>query len=224
MGFYPPDALVHEAQRRGVRLAAPDANRSQVLCHVERERGGLVVRVGLGYVKGVGEKEMESLVAERERNGPYTGIPDPASRSSASRNALERLAWAGAADGPTGRYVKSYATYRPVAGRRGALWEAGGAGTGVRHGEDVQMALPLEPPRAPELEPLDEWERAIADYRSTGMTLDEHPMELMREDLERRSCAAPTSPRSTTARQSRSPAWSPPASVPRPPTASSSCC
>ena len=43
------------------------------------------------------------------------------------------------------------------------------------------MALPLEPPRAPELEPLDEWERAIADYRSTGMTLDEHPMELMRD-------------------------------------------
>ena len=40
MGFYPPDALVHEAQRRGVRVAGPDANRSRVLCHVERIEAG----------------------------------------------------------------------------------------------------------------------------------------------------------------------------------------
>jgi error-prone DNA polymerase len=46
------------------------------------------------------------------------------------------------------------------------------------------MALPLEPPRAPRLEPLDEWGKAIADYRSTGMTLAEHPMGLMRADLD----------------------------------------
>jgi error-prone DNA polymerase len=46
------------------------------------------------------------------------------------------------------------------------------------------MALPLEPPQAPRLEPLDEWQRAIADYRSTGMTLDEHPIGLMREQLD----------------------------------------
>ncbi len=41
MGFYPPDSLVHEAQRRGVRVAPPDASHSRVLCHVERPRGGL---------------------------------------------------------------------------------------------------------------------------------------------------------------------------------------
>ncbi len=29
MGFYPPDSLVHEAQRRGIRIAPPDANRSR---------------------------------------------------------------------------------------------------------------------------------------------------------------------------------------------------
>jgi error-prone DNA polymerase len=173
MGFYPPDALVHEAQRRGVRLAGPDANDSRVLCHVERERGGLLVRVGLGYVKGVGKEEMESLVSERERNGPYEGTADLASRSGASRASLERLSWSGALDDLV-----------DTAGRRVALWEAGGAGTGVRHGDDVQMALPLEPPRAPGLTPLDEWGRAIADYRSTGMTLDEHPMGLMRGDLD----------------------------------------
>ncbi len=179
MGFYPPDALVHEAQRRGVRLAGPDANRSRVLCHVERDRGGLVVRIGLGYVKGVGKEEMESLVGERSRGDSYQDIADIASRSGTSSASLERLAWAGALDALVGAGGPVMFSNH----RRKALWEAGAAGTGVRHGEDVQMALPLEPPRPPELEPLDEWERAIADYRSTGMTLDEHPMGLLRDEL-----------------------------------------
>ena len=104
MGFYPPDSLAHEAQRRGLRIAPPDANRSRVLCHVEsprREpglRGGMVVRIGLGYVKGVRAEEMEALVAERERGGYYGGIADLASRSGAGLASLERLAWAGALD------------------------------------------------------------------------------------------------------------------------------
>lgn len=45
------------------------------------------------------------------------------------------------------------------------------------------MALPLETPGAPELEPLGAWGEAIADYGSTGMTLGEHPMALMRDGL-----------------------------------------
>ena len=179
MGFYPPDALVHEAQRRGVRLAGPDANRSRVLCHVERLRGGLVVRIGLGYVKGVREQAMQSLVGERQRGGEYAGIADIASRSGAARGDLERLAWAGALD----PLVEGEPGVTFPGGRREALWEAGGAGTGVRHGGDVQMALPLEPPRAPQLAPLDAWRRTIADYRSIGMTLDTHPLGLLRDEL-----------------------------------------
>jgi error-prone DNA polymerase len=188
MGFYPPDALVHEAQRREVQVVGPDANRSEVLCQVEPIEGELTVRIGLGYVKGVRAEEMEGLVSERERSGDYAGIADLASRSGAGSDGLERLAWAGALDDLVGRGdgIPAHAEdLVPSAGvRQGALWEAGGAGTGVRHGEDVQMALPLEPPRAPRLKPLDEWERTIADYRSIGMTLDEHPMSLMRQDLD----------------------------------------
>jgi error-prone DNA polymerase len=176
MGFYPPDALVHAAQRRGVRLAGPDANRGHALCRVERERGGLTVRIGLGYVKGVKEDEMESLVGERERGGRYRDLADLASRSGASRTGLERLAWAGALDALVGADTSS-------SKRREALWEAGAAGTGVRCEEGMQMALPLELPQAPELKPLDDWERVVADYRSTGMTLDEHPMGLLRDEL-----------------------------------------
>jgi error-prone DNA polymerase len=183
MGFYPPDALVHEAQRRGVQVIGPDANRSRVLCHVEPIEGELTVRIGLGYVKGVRKEEVESLVAERERSGDYAGIADLASRSGTGRDGLERLAWAGALDDLVGR-GGALAPPALGGGRREALWEAGGAGTGRRHGDDVQMALPLEPPRAPELRPLGDWERLIANYHSVGMTLDAHPLGLMRDDLD----------------------------------------
>ncbi len=58
MGFYPPDALVHEAQRRGIEVLAPDVNRAVVECDVELAGSGagrrrLQVRIGLGYVRGV---------------------------------------------------------------------------------------------------------------------------------------------------------------------------
>src|SRR5680860_1377865 len=113
---------------------------------------------------------MRALVAERDRSGAYRDVADLASRSGASGDGLERLAWAGALDELTGA-------------RRAALWEAGVAATGRRHGEGTQMALPLETPATPELEPLGAWGEAIADYGSTGMTLGEHPMALMRDGL-----------------------------------------
>jgi len=174
MGFYPPDSLVQEARRRGLRIAPPDANRSRVLCHVERVRGGPVVRIGLGYVKGVRAEEMEALAAERKRGGPYRGVAELASRSGAGLASLERLAWAGALDEvPAGDGE-----------RRGALWRVGVAAAGHGTGDGTQLALPLEPPEPPRLKPLGEWGETIADYRSTGITLGKHPMELMRPELD----------------------------------------
>ena len=175
MGFYPPHSLVNEAKRRGIRIAPPDANRSRVLCHVERVRGGLTVRIGLGYVKGVRKEEMEALAAERERGGPYGGIAELASRSGAGLASLERLAWAGALDGI------------PAEGgdeRRQALWRVGVTAAGRRSGGSTQLALPIEPPEPPQLQPLGDWGKLIADYRSTGIALDKHPLELLRPELD----------------------------------------
>jgi error-prone DNA polymerase len=181
MGFYPPDSLVHEAQRRGIRVTAPDANRSRVLCHVETPRseedvrGGLAVRIGLGYVKGVKKKEIEALVAERERGGPYRGIAELASRCGAGLPSLERLAWAGALDGiPIGS----------EGDRREALWRVGVTAASRLTGSGTQLALAMEPPEPPELEPLGEWGKLIADYFSTGMTVEKHPLKLLRPRLD----------------------------------------
>ena len=171
MGFYPPDALVHEAQRRGVEVLPPCIVRSAAHCRTEN--GG--VRIGLGYVSGVREGEVRALVAERDGGGGWRSLGDLAGRSGAAAETLGRLAWAGACD----ELVDG-----PEEGkRRQALWLLGVAVPGIGVPEGTQLALPLDPHTGPELRALTAWERMLADYGSTGVTLREHPMELLRPAL-----------------------------------------
>ena len=178
MGFYPPDSLAHEAQRRGIEVRGVDVNRSEVECTVESMAGGEpAVRIGLGYVKGVVEDEARALVKERQRGGPYLDLADLASRSGMGHDGLERLAWAGACG--------SLGAADGKAPRRQELWRLGIArgGERIRGRDHAQLALPLSLPAPPDLRPLDSWERIVADYSSTGVTLDEHPIEIMRPEL-----------------------------------------
>jgi error-prone DNA polymerase len=172
MGFYPPDALVHEAQRRGIKILGPDVNRSGVDCTVESP----AVRIGLGYVDGLRADDARAVVAERDREGTYGELGELASRSGIGRDALERLAWAGACDSIGGASSQ----------RREGLWRLGVARGGRRIAEGTQLALPLAVPAAPELREQGAWERLVADYASIGMTLGEHPMALLREELDER--------------------------------------
>ena len=178
MGFYPSDALVHEAQRRGIEVLGPDVELSGVSCQVSGGR----VRMGLGYVNGVKGAEIQALVEERAR-APWRSVEDLASRSGCSVDTLGKLAWAGACDGLVDG---------PEEGRRRkALWLLGVAAPGVPVGvgekAGTQLALPLDLHDAPELRELGVWDRLLADYGSTGVTLKEHPMELMRPDLPERA-------------------------------------
>jgi error-prone DNA polymerase len=191
MGFYPPDALVHEAQRRGVEVLAPDVNVSELDCRVETigaeagSAGNPPVRIGLGYVAEVAELDATAVIDERRHGGSYRSISDLAGRSGAGAAALQRLAWSGACD--------SLVQVRPghVSGpvdpdqelRRPALWEVGGSARATRADDGAQLAMPLNGSPTPPLPQLGPWERIVADYRTTGMTLGRHPMELLRESL-----------------------------------------
>jgi error-prone DNA polymerase len=184
MGFYAPDTLTHEAQRRGIELAPPDVNASEVECTVEwagrpDDRAAAPsddtvplgrVRIGLGYVLGTRRDEVEALVADRRERGPFRSLADLASRAGAGRPALEKLAWAGACDGLAGS-------------RRAALWQLGIAAPGERIPAGTQLSLPLDVPEAPALRTLNPWEGMVADYATTGLTLGPHPLGLLRAGL-----------------------------------------
>ena len=176
MGFYPPDSLVHEAQRCEIEVLGPDVNASGVECCVEPS---LAVRVGLGYINGLREDEAQALVDERERGGAYRDLADLAARSGAGRDGLEKLGWAGACDLlDAGEREAS-----PAGTRRPALWRLGVAAAAGRSDAGKQPALPFEAPASPRLRELGGWELTVADYESTGMTLGAHPMSLIRPQL-----------------------------------------
>jgi error-prone DNA polymerase len=163
MGFYPPASLVRDGQRRGVEVLPPDVNLSAAKCANE----GGAVRVGLGYVRSVGEEEAEATAAGQ----PYADVADLARRAPVSRGALEALVASGACDrfGP----------------RRELLWRAGVVARPqtVSRGV-VQLALPLEPTApVPELPPQTDWERMLADYGMTSLSVGPHPLELLRQHL-----------------------------------------
>jgi error-prone DNA polymerase len=173
MGFYPPDSLVHEAQRRGIEVFPPEVNASEVGCTVvDGTGGGPAVRIGLGYVLGVRADDVEALVAARQAEGPFRSVEDLASRAGAGRAALEQLAWSGACDALAG------------GDRRRALWELGAAAPGrrlltsvvgasgqrIRTELGTQLALPLDVGEAPALAALSGWDAMIADYATTGLT------------------------------------------------------
>ncbi len=175
MGFYPPDSLVHEAQRKEIEILRPDVNASAVDCIVEPS---LAVRIGLGYVNGLKEGDAQAVVAERGRGGAYRDLADLAGRSGASRAALERLAWAGACD-----EIVAEGEAGTAAARRPALWRLGVAAAAQRTPQGEQIALPFAAPSSPSLRELGDWELVVADYESTGMTIDTHPMSLIRPQL-----------------------------------------
>ena len=167
MGFYPPATLVRDAQRHGIETRPPDVNRSGV--HCELEEGA--VRIGLKYVQGLGEDDAEAVFAAR----PFTSIRDLAQRTPISHDELRALVESGACD--------SFGLKR-----RDLLWQLGlvprpttvpGSG-----GEEKQLALPLEPTvETPDLPEPTVWERMLADYRTTAISVGVHPLELMRPHL-----------------------------------------
>jgi error-prone DNA polymerase len=184
MGFYPPDSLVQEAKRSGIEILPPDVNTSRVDCTAEwvESDGGQAevdqrsqpgVRIGLGYVKGAEAAEVQRLVDERDRGGPYRDLGDLASRMPLRRQELEQLAWAGA--------LRSL----PRGDRVSGLWSVGLMPHHPATANGRQLSLAFEQQDTPELEEPQSWARVGAEYGSIGMTLEGHPMELIRPGLPR---------------------------------------
>ncbi|MHB8241316.1 MAG: hypothetical protein ACYDHN_04945 [Solirubrobacteraceae bacterium] len=71
------------------------------------------------------------------------------------------------------------------ADRRSALWQLGLAPAAEADSAmaGTQLALPLGLPGAPRLRKLGRWQRLIADYSTTGVTVGDHALAILRERL-----------------------------------------
>ncbi|MSQ30434.1 MAG: DNA polymerase III subunit alpha [Dehalococcoidia bacterium] len=198
LGFYPPHVLTNDAQRHGVDVRRPDINLSDARCTVEEitpdavqtDRRGPdhldAVRVGLGYVRGVGEAGANRIEEERRRAGPYRSLFEFVQRTGLSREASTNLIRIGAFD---------------VLGlnRRELLWQlglfAGGPASGAsvyRRGEQsglrrprdrqLRLALPTEQDQV-RLADFSAYQRMAGDYAVLRLSPDSHPMQFLRPAL-----------------------------------------
>ena len=123
MGFYPPDALVHEAQRRGIPVLAPDVNASDVGCAVVD-----VPASAVPAALGAAPSRRPRPVPRRRPQRPVPPRPPrPASASgsaTSSASAATRSRRSSRPGGPTGRSARS-TTWWPARGRgarRSSAW------------------------------------------------------------------------------------------------------
>jgi DNA polymerase-3 subunit alpha len=90
--------FMEECRHMGVPVLGPDINESEQAFSVTKSG---VVRFGLSGVKGVGDKAVESIIEEREANGPYKSVYDFAQRSNVravNKKSYENLVYGGAFD------------------------------------------------------------------------------------------------------------------------------
>jgi error-prone DNA polymerase len=167
MGFYRPAQLVIDARNHGVKVRPVDINHSFWDNTLEEKEGKYcALRLGFRQVKGLKEEEMQVLLAARQK--PFTNIHSLRD-AGISQTTLEKLADADA--------------FRSIGlDRRQAFWEASALGdrpVGIFKGQASASAT--EP--SIDLPAMTESEHVIQDYASTSLSLKEHPVSFVREQL-----------------------------------------
>nr|WP_228114620.1 error-prone DNA polymerase [Stenotrophomonas sp. MYb238] len=180
MGFYSPSEIVQDARRegrggrRGVEVRPVDVTCSEWDNTLEGGRmrrgkdddeGQAAIRLGLRQVAGLSEAVASAIVAARVRR-PFADVRDLCLRAGLDDRARRALAEAGALQALAGH-------------RHAARWDVAGI-------ERQRPLLPGSPDEdAVELPPPSAGEDVLADYRTLGLTLGEHPLSLLRARLRR---------------------------------------
>ena len=88
-------SYLYECKGKGVRILPPDINTSTDTFSVEDDH----LCYGLSSIKGVGDKVVKDIIAERENNGPYVSLTDFLRRNpSCGKDVFENFIHAGAFD------------------------------------------------------------------------------------------------------------------------------
>lgn len=169
MGFYAPSQLVQDARRHGVIVRPVDVLHSDWDCTLEAAgENTWAVRLGLCLASGMAKDAVSRIMAARPAYGRPHTVAELARQARLSKKDLRCLAECGA--------LKELAGHR-----REAHWKAAGAeplpgllAASAIHDEQPVLPAPLE------------GEDIVADYTSLGLTLERHPMALLRPHLSRR--------------------------------------
>ena len=171
--------FVDDMRRAGIDCLPPDINASEASFDVHNGQ----VRYALGALKGVGEKAMEALVAERRANGPFTSLDDFAERidpRQLNRRQLESLAAAGAFDSLNPDRAAVFAAAETI------LAHAASAADSRTSGQGGLFGGPSDAGVAPIRLPNAHWTlaaRMAAERDAFGFYFSAHPVDSQRHLL-----------------------------------------
>ncbi|MCA3252260.1 MAG: error-prone DNA polymerase [Rubrivivax sp.] len=184
MGFYAPAQLVRDAREHGVEVRPVCVLRSQAQTTLESDAGAaaakaadaacreagavpglLPVRLGFDRIAGLPAEVAARIVAARAQR-PFDGTEDLARRAQLDARALALLAQADALAPLTGH-------------RHQAAWSVAGIDTRAT----AMLARTRTHEAAAELAAPGAAATVLADYRSLGLSLAQHPVALLRDEL-----------------------------------------
>lgn len=181
MGFYAPAQIVGDARKHGVEVRPVCVNRSRWDCTLEPAEGSdrHAVRLGMRMVHGLAEIDAARIIAARA-DQPFDSVDDLWRRSGVPAAALVELAEADA-------FLPSLDLQR-----RDALWaikalrdEPLPLFAAAAEREQRTIAEQQEP--EVHLRQMTEGHNVIQDYSHTGLTLRQHPLAFLRQDLAARN-------------------------------------
>lgn len=169
--------FIDDMRRLDVAVAPPSINESEADFSVGRTDEGLAVRYALGALKGVGEKAMEALVAERQAKGDFASLDDFANRIDPkllNRRQIEALAGAGAFDCVEPERPRAFAGAEALLACANSSAHERSTGQGGLFGGDIAIAPSLQLPAA---EPWTLAERMTREKDAFGFYFSAHPVE-----------------------------------------------
>ncbi|UXS43062.1 DNA polymerase III subunit alpha (plasmid) [Agrobacterium tumefaciens] len=180
MGFYAPAQIVRDAREHGVEIRPVCINTSRWDCTLEPtgDPDRFAVRLGMRMVKGLANADAAAIIAGREDRS-FSSVDDLWRRASVPAASLVELAEADA--------------FRPSLGlaRREALWAIKplrdeplplfAAASQREHQTVVEINEP-----AVRLRPMIAGREVVEDYGHVGLTLRDHPISFLRQELARR--------------------------------------
>lgn len=161
MGFWSPAVVLNDAKRHAIPILPVDVQHSAATCSVDAKK----LRIGLTYVKGIGDETAQRIVAAR-KHGAFISLQDFCQRTQLSRRSVENLILAGAFDG---WHIE----------RRQLLWQLGQ----VAWDNTLDLVFDDTPVDLP---PLSHLEALDMEHRLLGLSVEQHPLAVYRPWLTER--------------------------------------
>ena len=177
MGFYSVAQIVQDAKKNGVEIRPVCVNASRWDCTMEPagREGHLAVRLGMRLVKGLSENDTARIVLARGEE-TFHSADDMWRRSGVPTATLVKLAEADAFLPSLGlERRQALWDIKPLRNEPLELWAAADARDARTASESIEPEVALKS--------MAEGREVVEDYSHTGLTLRQHPMSFLRQEL-----------------------------------------